>query len=147
MKTRKIIKNNKGSALSFVLFTLLIVSILVGIVASLAQTNIRQAGDQEKSLQTYYIARSGVELAYEVIMTTSPSLLESFRTNPDMELTHEDIDFGEGTADIRVTSKGTGDNQKIYIESTGKLKDSKRTRTVKLEFYRNYDKSPGLIWS
>lgn len=147
MKIRKIIKNNRGNALSFVLFTLLIVSMLVGIVASLAQTNIRQAGDQEKSLQTYYIARSGVELAYEVIMTTTPSLLDQFKTNPSMVLTHKDVDFGEGTADIKVTSKGKDKDQKIYIESTGKLKDSKRTRTVKLEFYIDYANSPELIWS
>ena len=148
-----ITKNKKGSALTFVVITLLIVFIMAGIMATIAQTNIKQAGTQEKGLQTYYVARSGAELAYEVIMTTTPSLLDGFKSDINMKLQQKDVDFGDGTADITVTTAketkkdGTKGEQKIYIESVGKLKNSNITRTVKLEFYINFADYPEVTWS
>ena len=143
----KPLKNKKGAALSFVIMILAVVSIMVGIVAMIASANIKQASAQERGLQAYYIARSGAELAYEVLMTTSPSLIEDFKDGSISSIPSETVDFDSGTADITVTSTAPGDKQKISITSVGTLKGDSISRTVKLEFYSNYDTYQEMIWS
>lgn len=143
----RLIRNNKGAALVFVMMVLVVVSIMIAIVANIAQANITQAGAQEDSMEAYYIARSGVELAYEVLLTTTPSLLDTFVADPGTVLEQNGVDFETGTADIRITSNGSGDSQKILIESTGTLADDGMSRTVSLEFYINYSENPQMTWS
>ncbi len=142
------LKDDKGVALAFIIVALVVVFMMVAIVAMLANTNVRQAGAQEKGLQAYYIARSGAELAYEAIMTTD--LLDELRANDKKTLEERDIDFEDGTADVFVkTEKDTGfdDERMVVIESVGKLNDSNVSRTVTLKFYINYDKYPDMIWT
>lgn len=141
------IRNNKGAAMAYVMMSLVVIFIVIAIVSSIAQANIKQASAQEKGLEAYYIARSGAELAYEAIMTTSPSLIEAFKADKNKVETENGIDFEKGTADIKVTTTGTGDNQKIIIESIGTLYDKDISRTVTLEFFINYDEKPGMVWS
>jgi type II secretory pathway component PulK len=149
---RNLISGSRGNALAFVMLTLLLVFFMVSIVVSIAQTNIRQASAQERGMQAYYIARSGAELAYEALLTTTPSLLhddsaECFESNPAMVLVQNGIDFEDGKADVRVTSSGSGAGQKIRIESVGTLNENSISRTVTLEFYINYDQYPDMVWS
>lgn len=144
---KKLITGNRGNALAFVMFTLLLVFFLVSIVISITQTNTRQASAQERGMQAYYVARSGVELAYETLLTTTPSLLEAFETDSSLALVENGVDFDVGTADIRISSSGSGATQKILIESVGKLKDRDISRTVTLQFYVHFDQYPDMIWS
>ncbi len=144
---QKLIRNKHGAAVAYVMLALIVVFIMVSVVASIAQANIKQAGYQENSLMAYYIARSGAELAYEAIMTTTPSLLDTFKNNSAYTLTENNIDFEKGTADVKVTSSGTGESQKIIIESTGTLKSKPVSRTVTLEFYIDYSNKPDMYWS
>lgn len=137
---------NKGAALVFVMMVLVVVSIMVSIVAQIAMGNIRQASGQEEGMRAYYIARSGVELAYEALLTTTPSRLNEFVADPATVLTQNDVDFGDGTADIRVTSSGSGNTQIVTIESVGTLDGKNISRTVKLDFYINYDDYPDIRW-
>ena len=143
----KPLKNKKGAALSFVIMILAVVSIMVGIVAMIASANIKQASAQERGLQAYYIARSGAELAYEVLMTTTPSYIDEFKNGTRSTISKDSVDFDEGTADVAVTSSGTGDTQKILITSVGTLKEGNITRTVKLEFYSHFEEHPEMVWS
>jgi type II secretory pathway pseudopilin PulG len=142
-----IIKSNKGVAMAYVMMSLVVVFIVIAIVSSIAQANIKQASAQEKGLEAYYVARSGAELAYEAIMTTSPSLLDAFKADKNLVKTENGIDFEKGSADVTVTTSGTGDNQKIIIQSVGKLYDKDISKTVTLEFFINYDEKPGMVWS
>lgn len=141
--------SQRGNVLAYVMMVMVVVFIIVSAVASLTQANIRQASAQEKGMQAYYVARSGAELAYEALLTTTPSLLDQFAAGSLTELTQDDIDFDEGIADVHVTtSGGTGDDlQKILIESVGTLKEKNISRTVTLEFYINYDDHPDIVWS
>lgn len=142
MKARK----KQGAALIFVMVAMLILFTMVSVVVSVSQANIKQAGIQEKKLQAYYVARSGAELAYEVLLTTTPSLLDNFESNVNLVLQETDVDFGYGTADITISSLDPGDTQKIHIESVGSLPDG-TTRTVGLEFFINYDDYSSITWS
>lgn len=156
---KKLIGSRSGNTLAYVMMVMVVVFIVVSAVTSLAMANIRQASAQEKGMQAYYVARSGAELAYEALLTTTPSLLKddtnpsnpnTFEGNPSKILTENDIDFEVGTADVRVsvTTQGAiGGNKKIRIESVGTLKDKDISRTVTLEFYIKYDQYPEMIWS
>ena len=144
---RNLIKNKNGSALVYVMFAMVLVLLMTSIVVTITMGNTRQASEQETGMQAYYIARSGVEAAYEALLNTSPSLLtgtDSFKTNVNKVLT-DTLDFGDGTAAIKVTSNGSGDLQKVKIESLGTVKGVERT--VVMEFYLNYDKYPDMVWS
>ena len=109
----KQLQNRRGVALTFVIMILLVTSIMVSIVALIANANIVQASAQEKGLQAYYIARSGAELAYEVLMTTTPSLIEDFKDGSISSIAADTVDFEKGSATVEVTSSGSGESQKI----------------------------------
>ena len=128
------------------MMVLLVVTIVVSVVAQIASGNLRQASGQEDSMRAYYIARSGAELAYETLLTTTPSRLEDFEDDPSLILSQTGVDFGDGSADIRVTSSGSGDTQLITIESVGTLDGTTTSRMVKLDFYINYDDYPDIKW-
>ncbi len=141
------LNNKKGAALIFVMVALLIISIMISIAASISQANVKQASHQEKGIQAYYIARSGVELAYEVIM--KKGLVTEFLEGHITSLPPENgIDFGEGTADVTVTYFEDANNmKKIKITSIGTLNDTDVSRTVSLEFFAKYLDYPTMTWS
>ena len=129
-------KNRKGVSLIWVIIALVFVSIMTMSIATIAQSNILQAKRQDDTLQAYYIARSGAELAYEALITSSPSLLIPFTSSSNSGnshiLTHKDLEIGSGKVDIEVTSTGLDADRRIQIESIGKLKGI--TKTIILEF-------------
>ena len=101
----------------------------------LAQSNILQAKRQDNTIQAYYIARSGAELAYEALITSSPSLLLPFTHPSNSTNKHKITDsivIGEGTADIVVTSYNIDTVKRIRIESIGELNNV--TKRIILEF-------------
>lgn len=144
---KNLLFNSRGNTLLYVMIAMLVVFVMVSAVASLTQANLRQAKAQERGMQAYYVARSGAELAYDALLTTTPSLLDSFIANPSLVLTENDIDFDEGLADVTVTSSGSGNTQMLLITSVGTLKEENLSRTVTLQFYIHYDLYPDMIWS
>lgn len=133
----------------YVMFALVLMMLMISITVTITMGNTRQASEQETGMQAYYIARSGVEAAFESLLSTTPSLLtdpgpDSFKTNSSMVL-NDTISFDDGTAEITVTSSGAGDTQKIKIQSVGTVRNV--SRSVALEFYLNYDKYPDMVWS
>lgn len=151
-----LIRNKRGNTLAFTMMMMIVVFLVVSIVVSLTQANLRQASAQERGLQAYYVARSGAEAAYEALLTTTPSLLKNATTptdastffgNLNMVLTQNDIDFEAGTADVTAVTNHDASNPKIIITSVGTLKDSDISRTVTLEFYIDSEKYPEIIWS
>ena len=88
MKTIKKIKlhNRSGAALVMVMVIFLFITILLSSVFILGSSNTREVVNQEQGIKSYYIARSGAEAAYQALLTTSPSLLEQFKTDSTAEL-------------------------------------------------------------
>lgn len=128
-------KNRKGVSLIWVIIALVFVSIMTISISTIAQSNILQAKRQDDTLQAYYIARSGAELAYEALITSSPSLLLPFTSPSNSENNHKITDsivIGEGTADIVVTSYNIDTVKRIKIESIGELNNV--TKRIILEF-------------
>lgn len=130
-------KNRKGVSLIWVIIALVFVSIMTMSISTIAQSNILQAKRQDDTLQAYYIARSGAELTYEALITSSPSLISDFtsagNSSNNHTLTQNNITIGSGTADIIVTSYNVTDTVKrIRIQSIGKLNNV--SKTILLDF-------------
>ena len=129
-------KNRKGVSLIWVIIALVFVSMMTMSIATIAQSNILQAKRQDDTLQAYYVARSGAELAYEALITSSPSLLIPFTSSSNSGnshiLTHKDLEIGSGKVDIEVTSTGLAAERRIQIKSVGNLNGI--AKTIILEF-------------
>ncbi len=135
--------------MAYVMFAMLFVLLIIGVVITATIGNSRQAGEQETGMRAYYVARSGVEAAYESLLTTEPSLLtgpavNSFLNNGAMVL-NDTLSFDQGTAEVTVSCTGTGFDRRIRIRSVGTIDGV--SRTVALEFYLHYDKHPEMYWS
>jgi hypothetical protein len=141
------IKSKKGAALAFVLVALVFVFIMISIVATFSQANIKQAGAQESDIKAFYIARSGVELAYQVLM--KKGLVAQYEAGTlTGDLVENDIDFEEGTANVTVSPfVDENDLKKIRITSVGTLNGSTNSSTVSLEFFANYKDYPEMKWT
>ncbi|MGP1487737.1 MAG: hypothetical protein ACTTIX_00930 [Peptoanaerobacter stomatis] len=125
-------KKRKGASLFWVIIALVFTTIMTISISTVTRSNIRQAKIQDDGLQVYYIARSGAELAYEALLTSSPSLINKFKNGAISKLDEKNISVGKGKADIKVTSYTVDAVKKIKIESTGKLNNT--TKTIYLEF-------------
>ena len=125
-------KKRKGASLFWVIIALVFTTIMTISISTVTRSNIRQAKIQDDGLQVYYIARSGAELAYEALLTSSPSLINKFKNGAISKLDEKNISVGKGKADIKVTSDTVDAVKKIKIESTGKLNNT--TKTIYLEF-------------
>lgn len=153
----RLIKNKEGAALPFVIVMMLVVFFMIGIVAMLAQTNLKQAFAQEKGLQAYYAARSGAELAFEALWNTETggesgtTLLKALKNNT--KPAEETVDLGDaGEAKVSIDYEKKGNNETITIESEGKYGDIKRK--VKLQVFFEIDAADtekstlkDMIWS
>lgn len=134
MLRKKTMKKRKGAVLIWALVALIIVTMIATTVAMLTTNNLRMASTQDESIRTYYVARSGAEIAYEGLLTITPSLITEFEDDIDKVIEEDDMDLGEGLADIKVSSYMEDGMQRISIESIGKMKDSNFTKKVVLDF-------------
>lgn len=135
----KLLNNKKGIAMSFVIMTLLLLLILAGIVASIAQANIKQASAQGDGLQAYYVARSGAEMAFEALWSekSGSTLLRNLKSGT--KFTEQSIDFPDegGNAKVTIEYARKDNDETIEIQSKGNYKG--RTRNVVLKVYFEVD--------
>lgn len=158
--------------MSFVVMTLLVLMILASVVAMIAQGNMRQAIGQDNSLQAYYNARSGAEIAFEALWqekTGVTPIVQELRMAPaDQKSRTATIDLSNtgltstsgsaplsdaGSAAVTMTyaiDKKTNE-ETITISSVGTYRG--RTRKVELKVYFSYDSETGkstpkeFVWS
>lgn len=134
MLRKKVMKKRKGAVLIWALVALIVVTMIATTVAMLTTNNLRMASTQDESIRTYYVARSGAEIAYEGLLTITPSLITEFEDDVNKVIVEDDMDLGEGLADIKVSSYMEDGMQRISIESIGSVKDSSFTKKVVLDF-------------
>lgn len=142
----KLFLNRKGSTLVYVMFSLVFVLIMVSIMMNITMSNTKMASEQSDGMQAYYVARSGVEAAYEAIVGGTDTSLLAGLTSGAIHTLEDTVSFENGTADVVVTTSGSGITQKIMIESVGTLTGTGIARTVSLEFYADYS-NKNMTWS
>lgn len=130
----KLLKKRKGAALIWALVAMVVVTIIASTVAMMSTNNLRMASNQDESIRAYYIARSGAEIAYEGLLTITPSILNEFEANSSKVITQDDMDLGKGLVDLNISSYMEGTVQRVKIESLGSIKNSTFTKRVVLDF-------------
>jgi len=142
-------KKNKGFALPMVLLIMVVLMILFISVSFIADANSKQVATQEDNLRAYYLARSGIDIAYAALMEEKdgvPKIMKFIDDTKVKELTDElylpndsnlvgivNINVSKVDNEVRIqaiakTSKGNGSSKlSLYIDKN----DITRTRWVK----------------
>lgn len=137
-------KREEGSALAMVLIALLFITILSTSVFMLSQTNTRQVVSQDNGIDSYYIARSGVEATFQALLVIEPSLLTQF-SGASTTVLQDQIVFAEGVADIRVEGFTENSVRRIRITSSGVATGTNVIRRSIMEF--NLNDYGNIKWS
>jgi type II secretory pathway pseudopilin PulG len=111
--------NNKrqGSAYAFVLVVFLIISIIGSSILFIFNNNLKQAKRQQDSLEAYYLAYSGVEMAYAALLSKKPNGDLKLKDLDSNELVENNINYGNGTINI-LAKKSERENFENWIEIT-----------------------------
>jgi len=140
--------NNKrqGSAYVFVLMAFLIMSILGSSILFIYNNNLKQAKLQQDSLEAYYLAYSGAEMAYASLMTITSGNYKFAEITDSNEFAENDIEYGNGK--INITAKKS-DNEKFenWIEITSTAVLDRNNVSYTRTLYFNPDDPFDMIWT
>ncbi|WFA09179.1 hypothetical protein [Tissierella sp. Yu-01] len=135
------LKNRDGSVLAFVLVILSVFTIFAMSALHITLTNTKQVTLQQNSIQAYYFAYSGAEIAYAALLKSDnngKSILDTFQDgNIDMGPDEIDID-GDGTDDVKVVVNYDSKKKSVLITSTGIDNSSDKSTTLKMSFNVDY---------
>ena len=109
MKTSYQKDTKKGSALIYVFVIIIVLSLLTTTILSILASNTRQAQYQQDNIEAYYLAYSGVQLAYSALLANNNAKLTELTraTNPVSEQRQTAIPYANGT--ITVAAKKSAD--------------------------------------
>ena len=89
-------------------------------------------------MEAYYLAYSGVEMAFTSLLADSNAKLKELRNDPDSVLKTENIEFGNGKISVTAeTTKNENFENWIEITSTANLNKNDFTYTRKFLFDPN----------
>ena len=132
------LKNRQGSVLAYVLIMLLISSIFTLSILHLVNTNTIQIRRQQDRMEAYYLAYSGVEMAFTSLLADNNAKLKELRNGTVPELKTENIEFGNGKISVTAeTTKNENFENWIEITSTANLNKNDFTYTRKFLFDPN----------
>jgi hypothetical protein len=121
--------NKKGIALVYAILILVVVSILSVSVLALFSSNLRQEEYQKEYMEAYYLAYSGIQMAFSAItaednLGNPNDLFNKLKNGSISECTQNGISYGAGVINIKVikiNDISSTYNGLIKITSTGKL--------------------------
>jgi type II secretory pathway component PulK len=114
----------KGSALVYIFVIIIVLSVLTTTVLSILASNTRQVQYQQDKMEAYYLAYSGVQMAYSALLANSNAKMTELTrtTNPVAEQRQTNTSFGNGKITVVAKlSADTGYEGWIIITSTGTL--------------------------
>lgn len=133
----RVIHSKKGVALVYAVIVLMVISILTSAILLTFSANFNQINHQKKYAEAYYLAYSGVQMAFGALIadddTGMPNdLFNKFKNGTVSQLTQENIAYGSGEIDIsviKVNDSASNFNGWIMIQSTATLSQSGFTLT------------------
>lgn len=93
-------KNNKGSALAYIIMILAIISILTLSISYVFNANLKQTKQMQNSLEAYYLAYSSVLVGYEALLANNNAKLDILTSGSS--IAPSTIVFDNGTAVVTV---------------------------------------------
>lgn len=114
----KLVRNQKGSALVWVMVTLAVVLVLATGMAGLSINEARSAARLTRKTQAYYIARAGAEAAADWILGLTGDDLADFNAM-SFPLTGSIQPFGEGSYQVEIRKSGSA----VTVAAKGSVDD------------------------
>lgn len=110
--------NNEGATLVIVIMVFTVLTILFASTIMVTQTNTNQIDSQEDHLRAYYVARSGIDIAYAALMQNNKEHFNLLLSEEE-EISHNGLNVPQvnpiGTVDIKVSI--VGDEVKIHADA------------------------------
>ena len=136
--------NRNGYTLLLVLLVMTVLSILSLSIFNLFQANTRQIVIQENNLRAHYLARSGIDIAYAAMMTSTSSggMLKINKLIDDKAtIEHKNLELPKtnpiGKVDIKISYIVA--KKEVAINAKAKLIDG--TGDSELTLYIQYDEA------
>lgn len=151
-KIKNILLNENGFSLPLVLMIFVVFTILFTSAIFVTQTNTMQIDLQEDNLRAYYVARSGIDIAYAALMQADSDVKYELKANrlidedldEDLEtiINHNGLDVPKanpiGTVDIEVTVL----EDEIKIRAVSSMIDDSETDSISFYFRKdNFSKN------
>ena len=138
----------KGLGYIYVIFTFLIITVLLTSVLSIFLGNLKQAKYQERKVQAYYLALSGIDIATAALQqknssnpTSNQTIMDSLFSTSAMKnadstiyLEQKNLSLTDGTVYIKISAFDKYGNRWIKVLSTGTLSGSNVSQTVTMCF-------------
>lgn len=115
---------NRGSALVYVFVIIIALSVLTMTILSILASNTKQAQYQQDSMEAYYLAYSGVQMAYSALLANNNAKMNELTrtTNPVAEERQTGISYGNGKITVvAIESTDAGYEGWILITAVGTL--------------------------
>lgn len=136
----KNLKRVKGFVLPVVLMVMVVLSILFISIITIAQSNTKQITTQEDNLRAYYLARSGIDIAYAALMEEKDGDLKIYKFIKDTKdtLTHKNLALPNeidpvGYVDIEISKE----DDEIKIRAAAKTAKESGTSSLSLYIDKN----------
>lgn len=142
MKKYRVLQSENGAAFVMTIIAFMVILILTTSVFVLASGNTNQVSVQNDGMDSYYIARSGAEAAYQAVREAGFDYAQ-FETGTTV--LNDTIAFSEGTAEVEIQGFDDGSTRRIRISSVGTADGTSVSRRSILEF--DYDGYGNIKWS
>ncbi|SES63386.1 hypothetical protein [Anaerobranca gottschalkii] len=123
---------DKGAALPLVIIAVLVIAIISLSIYNITSNNIMMVKYQENYLKAHYLARSGIEIAYEALWADNGQLLENLDNLG--KLGPETIELADGKVVVEVWQIKRGNRDWVVIQGIGSYKNTGIENKVILEF-------------
>ena len=131
----------KGYAYVTVLMIFLVLMIFVATTMTIFNNNNMQSKHQERSIQAYYLARSGVDLGVAALMKQGPGgandtlLFDQYSSSSKPnQILNQSINLSNGKVDITIHSFVRNSKRWVEVHSIGTLAKSSVIKAVNLQF-------------
>lgn len=118
-----------------VLFVMIILSIFFISLMTIAQSNTKQIRVQEDNLRAYYLARSGIDIAYAAIMEEEKGVMKfhKFIKGSEDSIVHDNLalpnaDSPVGFVDVKISK----DDNEVKISASAKTASGPGTSSLSL---------------
>lgn len=137
-------KNRKGSAIVFVVFTFLIVTILSSSIFFLFSSNLKMATLQEENMRVHYLALAGIDVTKATLISSlgvedgvEKTMFQKIRES-NIQMLEDNITIDGQLINIKVTYDKDVNEDVITISSTAPLKSGgTKTLSLQMEFSGN----------
>lgn len=147
-KIKNILLNENGFSLPLVLMIFVVFTILFTSAIFVTQTNTMQIDLQEDNLRAYYVARSGIDIAYAALMQADSDVNYTLKADRLIDeavgtiINHNGLDVPKanpiGTVDIEVTVL----KDEIKIRAVSSMIDDSETDSILFYFRKdNFSKN------